>query len=88
MKPTHNQDSDWLVSFFILFHLLASQVKAKFSAVSKSQSLYFSCKLSNRQFMEFAIFILDVVNSLSVFSKVSQERNISRTSVNNSWQNV
>ena len=88
MKSTHNHESDWPVSSFILFYLLAGQVKAKFSAVSKSQSLYFSCKLSNRQFMEFAIFILDVVNSLSVFSKVSQERNISRTSVNNSWQNV
>ena len=88
MKPTRNQDSDWLVSFFILFHLLASQVKAKFSAVSKSQSLYFSCKLSNKQFMEFAIFRIDVVNSLSIFSKLSQGRNISCTSVNDSLQSV
>ena len=87
MKPTRNQDSDWLVSFFILFHLLASQVKAKFSAVSKSQSLYFSCKLSNKQFMEFAIFRIDV-NSLSIFSKLSQGRNISCTSVNDSLQSV
>ena len=88
MKATRNQDSDWLVSFFILFHLLASQVKAKFSAVSKSQSLYFSCKLSNKQFMEFAIFRIDVVNSLSIFSKLSQGRNISCTSVNDSLQSV
>ena len=36
----------------------------KCSAVSKSQSLYFSRKLSNRQFMEFAIFMFDGVNSL------------------------
>ena len=62
------------------------QQAEKYSAVSKSQSLYFSCKLSNRQFMEFAIFMLDVVNSLSIFSKVSQDRNISCTSVNNSLQ--
>ena len=34
--------------------------------------------------MEFAIFVLDVVNSLSIFSKVSQDRNISCTSVNDS----
>ena len=38
------------------------------------------------QFMEFAIFMLDVVNPLSIFSKVSQDRNISCTSVNNSFQ--
>ena len=42
MKPTRNHESGWLVSFFILFYRLASKVKAKFSAVSKSQSLYFS----------------------------------------------
>ena len=36
--------------------------------------------------MEFVIFMLDVVNSLSIFSKVSQDRNISCTSVNNSLQ--
>ena len=34
--------------------------------------------------MEFAIFVLDVVNSLSIFTKVSQDRNISRKSVNDS----
>ena len=88
MKSTHNHESDWPVSSFILFYLLAGQVKAKFSAVSKSQSLYFSCKLSNKQFMEFAIFRIDVVNSLSIFSKLSQGRNISCTSVNDSLQSV
>ena len=62
------------------------QQAEKYSAFSKSQSLYFSCKLSNRQFTEFAIFMLDVVNSLSIFSKVSQDRNISCTSVNDSLQ--
>ena len=36
--------------------------------------------------MEFAIFMLDKVNSLSIFSKVSQDRNISCTSVNDSSQ--
>ena len=36
--------------------------------------------------MEFVIFMLDVVNSLSIFSKVSQERNISCTSVSSSLQ--
>ena len=84
-----------LASIFLnLFYLLASQVKAKFSAASmfsaasKSQSLYFSPKLSNRQFMEFAIFMLHVVNPLSIFSKVSQDRNISCTSVNDSLQSV
>ena len=88
MTPTCNHESDWRVSFFILFYLLASQVKAKFSVVSKSQSLYFSCKLSNRQSIEFTIFMLDVVNSLSIFSKVSQDRNISCTCANNSLQSV
>ena len=83
MKPTHNHKSNWLVSF-ILFYLLVSQVKTKFSAVSKWQSHYFSCTLSNREFMEFAIIMLDVVNYLSIFSKVTQDRNISCTSVNNS----
>ena len=60
------------------------QQAKKYSAVSKSQSLYFSCKLSNRQFMEFVIFMLNIVNSLSIFSKLSQDRNISCTSVDNS----
>lgn len=58
----------------------------KYSAASKSQSLYFSRKLNNRQFMEFAIFIFDVVNSLAIFSKLSQDRNISCTAVNDSLQ--
>ena len=62
------------------------QQAEKYSAVSKSQSLYFSRKLSNRQFMDFAIFMPDVVNSLSIFSKVSQDRNISCISVNDSLQ--
>ena len=70
MNPIGNHESHWLLSFFILFYLLAS----KFSAVLKSQSFNFSHKLSNRQFMEFAIFMLNVVNSLSVFSKVSQDK--------------
>ena len=56
------------------------------SAISKLQSLYFTRKLSNRQFMEFAIFMLDVVNSLSIISKVSQDRNISCIPVNDSLQ--
>ena len=51
-----------------------------------TKSLYFSCKFSNRQFMEFAIFMLDVVNSLSIFNKASQDRKIYCTSVNNSLQ--
>ena len=36
--------------------------------------------------MEFVIFMLDVVNSLSIFRKVSQDRNISSTSANDSLQ--
>ena len=84
MKPTRNHESGWLVSFFILFYLLASQVKAKFSAVSKSQSLYFSRNI----FHGIHNIHVDVVNSLSIFSKVSQDRNISSTSVNNSLQSV
>ena len=62
------------------------QQAKKFLAVSKLHSLYFSHKLSNRQFMEFALFMIDVVNSLSIFSKVSHNRNTYCTSVNNSLQ--
>ena len=36
--------------------------------------------------MEFAIFMLDAVNSLTIFRKVSQDRNISWTSANDSLQ--
>ena len=37
MKPAHNHESDWLVSFFILLYLLVSQVKAKFSSILNSR---------------------------------------------------
>ena len=37
MKPTRNPESDWLLSFFILLYLLASQVKAKFSSILNSR---------------------------------------------------
>ena len=33
MKPTHNHESDSLVSFFLLLYLLVSQVKTKFSSI-------------------------------------------------------
>ena len=36
--------------------------------------------------MEFAIFMRDLESSLSIFSKVSQDRNISCTSINDSLQ--
>ena len=50
----------------------------KYSSASKAQSVYFARKLSNRLFMEFAIYmLLDVLSALSAFSKVSQERNVS-----------
>ena len=62
------------------------QQAEKYSAVSKSQSLEISRNLSDRQFMECVIFMLDVVNFLSIFSKVSQDKNISSTSVNDSLQ--
>ena len=62
------------------------QQAEQYSAVPKSQSLYFSRQLSNRKFMELAIFMLDVVNSLSIFCKVSHNRNISCTSVSDFLQ--
>ena len=62
------------------------QLVEKYSAVSKSQSLCFSREVSNRQFMKFTMFMLDVVNSLSIFRKVSQDRNISGASGNESLQ--
>ena len=61
--------------------------KLKNIQLSQNCNLFiFSHKLSNRQFIEFAIIMLDVVNSLSIFCKVSQDRNISCTSVNDSLQ--
>ena len=70
------------------FKHIANCNKLKNIQLSQNRSLftYFSRNLSNRQFMEFAIFMLDIVNSLSIFGKVSQDRNISCTSVNDSLQ--
>ena len=62
------------------------QQAEKYLAVSKSQSLCFSGKLSNRKFMEFILFMLDIVNPLTIFGKISQDRNISCKSVKDSWQ--
>ena len=62
------------------------QQAEKYSAVSKSPSLEISRNLSDRQFMKCVIFMLDIVNFLSIFSKVSQVKNISCKSVNDSLQ--
>ena len=62
------------------------QLADKYSSASKAQSVYFARKLSNRLFMEFAIYMMDVLSALSAFSKVSQERNVTCGDITDSLQ--
>ena len=52
------------------------QTLANYSQVQKAKCRYYLTKLSDKRFLSFMIYLVDVLESISIFSKISQEKSL------------